>query len=94
MKTKSGKAFNGWTRFFFVLACIAFSVLIVSFFSSVLIFLVGLFSTIVWGFFIVISLYKDKTHKKFYFSHIITMVVLSVICIPFAIMSLVMYYTK
>lgn len=46
MKTKSGKAFKGWTRFFFVLTCIAFSVLIVSFFSPVLIFLVGLFSTI------------------------------------------------
>ena len=158
MKTKKGKAFKGWTRFFFVLACIAFSVLIVSFFSPVLIFLVGLFSTIGWGFFIVfgsiltlglmwipdetkefnqgwidfndrlfnssdatqqfvfgiipyisfsalgifliswlfiiIGLNKDKTHKKYYFSHMITMIVLSAICIPFAIMSLVMYYTK
>ncbi len=64
MKTKSGKAFKGWTRFFFVLTCIAFSVLIVSFFSPVLIFLVRLFSTIGWGFFIVIGLNKDKTHKN------------------------------
>lgn len=75
MKTKSGKAFNGWTRFFFVLACIAFSVLIVSSFSPVFIFLVGLFSTIDWGFFIVIGLNKDKTHKKFYFTHMIRAIV-------------------
>ena len=53
MNRTQSKTFKKWNTFFFVLACIAFGAVILSFFSPILIWLVGIVSTIGWGCFIV-----------------------------------------